>query len=56
MVVGGSFEPVLWDESVSLPDTICVQLLHVHVELLPSFLFFRYLHKGILYIFSAFTV
>lgn len=44
------------DESVSLPDTICVQLLHVHVELLQSFLFFRYLHKGTLYIFSAFTV
>lgn len=42
----------LGDESVSLPDTTSIQLLHVHIELLQSFLFFfRYLYKGILYIF-----
>lgn len=36
----------LGDESVSLPDTICVQLLHVHVELLQPFLFLSVFAQG----------
>lgn len=43
------------DESVSLPDTICVQLLHVHVELLPSFFFFSVFAQGyIVYFFGIY--
>lgn len=45
----------LGDESVSLPDTICVQLLHVHVELLPSFLFSSVFVQGyIVYFFGIY--
>lgn len=46
-MVGEVLNRFTGDESVSLPDTLnCCSL----------FFFFRYLHKGILYMFSAFTV
>lgn len=45
----------LGDESVSLPDTTSIQLLHVHVELLQSFLFFGICTRVYCIFSSAFT-
>lgn len=61
MVVGEVLNRFLGDESVGLPDTtsymstciynFCMYMLNC----CSLFFFFRYLHKGMLYMFSAFT-